>query len=137
MNPSTKNLLALIIGGFIGSVLRFEIGEWIPYAKDGFPWSTLIINLLGCLFLGWFLTITLKKIRLRPEIRLGLSTGMTGAFTTFSTFSVQSVHLMMSGHSKTALLYMISSSVLGIILTFLGIALAGMQSGKRKEGLYP
>jgi CrcB protein len=134
MNSSTKNLLALVIGGFIGAVLRFEIGEWLPYAEDGFPWSTLIINLLGCLFLGWFLTITLEKIQLRPEIRLGLGTGLTGSFTTFSTFSVQSAHLIMSGHTRVALLYMIFSAVVGIILTFLGVALAGMQSGKRKEG---
>ena len=58
MSTSTRNMLALIVGGFVGAVLRYEVGEWMPYETDGFPWSTLLINLIGCLFLGWFLTIT-------------------------------------------------------------------------------
>jgi CrcB protein len=135
MSPSTKNLISLIIGGFIGAVLRFEIGEWMPYTTEGFPWSTLLINMAGCLFLGWFLTITLQKIRLKPEIRLGLSTGMTGSFTTFSTFSVQSVHLFTSGHSVMASLYIILSVVGGIGLSILGVVLARLQAGKPREDL--
>jgi CrcB protein len=124
MKASTKNLFALIIGGFIGAVLRFEIGEWMPYPTDGFPWYTLLINWAGCLFLGWFLTITLSKIRIQPEIRLGLGTGMTGSFTTFSTFSIQSVHLITSGHSVIASLYIVFSVVGGVGLSIAGVALA-------------
>src|SRR5689334_3637547 len=105
MNSSTKSLISLMLGGFIGAMLRFAIGEWMLQADDDFPWSTLLINCIGCFFLGWFLTITLLKIKISPEIRLGLSTGMTGSFTTFSTFSVQTVHLFMIGHSIAAGLY--------------------------------
>jgi CrcB protein len=135
MNPSTKNLVSLISGGFMGAVLRFEIGEWMPSATEGFPWSTLLINMVGCLFLGWFMTITLQKIRLRPEIRLGLSTGLTGSFTTFSTFSVQSVDLLASGHSVMASMYIILSVVGGVGLSVLGVALARLQAGKPRGDL--
>jgi CrcB protein len=134
MTVSTKNLLALIIGGFIGAVLRFEIGEWLPYSLDGFPWSTLLINWSGCLFLGWFLTITLQYVRLRPEIRLGLSSGLTGSFTTFSAFSVQSVHLFMSGHTAAAFLYLLLSGAGGLLWCILGVALARYQAGKSTRG---
>jgi CrcB protein len=135
MNPSTRNLISLIVGGFIGAVLRFEIGECMPAITDGFPWSTLLINLAGCLFLGWFLTITLQKIHLSPEIRLGISTGMTGSFTTFSTFSVQAVHLFTSSHSVIASMYIILSVVGGIGLSNLGVVLARLQAGKPRGDL--
>src|ERR1700687_1796892 len=123
MADSTKNMFALIIGGFICAVLRFEIGEWLPYSLDGFPWSTLLINWSGCLFLGWFLTITLQFVRLRPEIRLGLGSGVTGSFTTFSAFSVQSVHLFMMGHSAAAFMYLLLSGAGGLLWCMLGVAL--------------
>jgi fluoride exporter len=135
MKPSTKNLFALIAGGFVGAVLRFEIGEWMPSSAEVFPWSTLFINWLGCLFLGWFLTITLQKLKLRPEIRLGLSTGMTGSFTTFSTFSVESVHLFASGHSVIAGLYVILSVMGGVGLSIFGVALARLHAGKPRGDL--
>jgi CrcB protein len=133
MTVSTKNLIALIIGGFLGAVLRFEIGEWWPNV-DGFPWNTLLINWSGCLFLGWFLTITLQYVRLRPEIRLGLSSGVTGSFTTFSAFSVQSVHLFMIGHSAAAFMYLLLSGAGGFLWCMLGVALARFQVGKGTGG---
>jgi CrcB protein len=135
MSQSLRNLVALIIGGFIGTLLRFGIGEWLPYPMNSFPWGTLLINWAGCLFLGWFLTITLRSLPIRPEIRLGFGTGLTGAFTTFSTFSQQSVHLYMNGEQAIAVLYVILSAVGGLLLTTAGVALANAQSRKSKGGV--
>lgn len=135
MRTSTRNLLALLIGGFVGAVLRYEIGQWMPNAKDGFPWSTILINLGGCLFLGWLLTITLISLNAHPEISLGLGTGMTGSFTTFSTFSVQSVHLFTIGHTQNAFMYIGISALGGLLFSFLGVALARVQSRERKGRL--
>jgi CrcB protein len=135
MSQSIRNFVALIMGGFIGTVLRFKIGEWLPYPVDGFPWSTLLINGAGCLFLGWFLTITLISLPIRPEMRLGFGTGLTGAFTTFSTFSQQSVHLYMQGEQEIAVLYVVLSAVSGLLLTIVGVALANAQDRKSKGAL--
>ncbi|MDQ6421445.1 fluoride efflux transporter CrcB [Paenibacillus sp. LHD-117] len=125
------NVVALVVGGFIGTILRYEIGDLIPPLSNGFPLGILIINLLGCLFLGWFFTVTLVRWSVRPEIRLGLGTGVAGAFTTFSTFSVQSVDLIHKGYFFHAALYILLSIIGGILLTFAGIRLA---KNPRKEG---
>jgi CrcB protein len=131
MSQSSRNLFALIIGGFIGTVLRFEIGEWLPSPVNGFPISTLLINWTGCLCLGWFFTISLLSLRIRPEIRLGFGTGLTGAFTTFSTFTQQTVHLYAHGEQVIAILYVILSAAGGLLLTFAGVAIANAQGRKR------
>jgi CrcB protein len=135
MSQSSRNLLALIMGGFIGTVLRYAIGGWLPYPVNGLPWSTLLINWTGCLFLGWFLTISLLSLPIRPEIRLGLGTGLTGSFTTFSTFSEQSVHLYVNGQQVIAIIYVILSAVGGVLLTFAGVGLANAQGKKSKGGV--
>ncbi|MDB5056491.1 MAG: crcB [Bacilli bacterium] len=126
------SVLALIIGGFIGTVLRYEAGSWLSSVTDLFPLGTLVINLLGCLFLGWFLTLSLLGFRVRMEIRLGLGTGLTGAFTTFSTFSKESVDLFMQGHGALAAIYVFTSMVGGLLLTLLGVGLAKWQASRRK-----
>jgi len=115
------NILALIAGGLAGTILRYELGEWIPQAQSGFPFATLFINLLGCLFLGWFFTATSSHLKVSPQLRLGLGTGMTGAFTTFSTFSVQTVDLIQKGHPELSAFYVLASIVGGLALTFVGV----------------
>jgi len=126
------NVVALVIGGLIGTVMRYELGEIVPVLSGGFPLAILTINLLGCLFLGWFFTVSWGHPAIRPEIRLGLGTGMTGAFTTFSTFSVQTVELIREGHGIIAVLYVLLSIVGGLLLTFAGVRLA--KAGVKKEG---
>jgi CrcB protein len=126
------NVLALIIGGFVGTILRFGIGEQFPAELNDLPWSTLWINLAGCLFLGWFLTLALSRFRIRPEIRLGLGTGLAGAFTTFSTFTVQTMHLLLVGADLPAFSYIGLSMVGGLLLTFIGVMIAKAQIGNNK-----
>ena len=83
-------MLALVgVGGAIGAVLRYMIGEWIP---DGFPWGTLSVNLLGSLLLGIIVGMSLSA-----EMGLLLGTGIMGAFTTMSAYSVALVELFDNG----------------------------------------
>jgi fluoride exporter len=117
------NLLAIAMGGFVGAILRYAAGNWIP-RWDGYPLGTTVINLLGCLFLGWFLTITLTKWRISSAIRLGIGTGVTGAFTTFSTFTVDSLNLLMSQNYFIAIVYASISVLGGIAFSALGVYLA-------------
>ncbi|MFC4098142.1 fluoride efflux transporter CrcB [Paenibacillus xanthanilyticus] len=117
------NGIALAAGGFAGTLLRYWLGEAIPTLGDGFPLGILIINLLGCFALGVLFAATPGRWSLPPQVRLGLGTGVMGAFTTFSTFSVQSADLVRSGHGVTAGLYIALSVVGGLALAFAGARL--------------
>lgn len=87
---------AVAVGGFLGAIARFEVGQLFAdlVRSTGFPWGTLMINLLGCFILSVFLTITLDLLVINPLLRLGISTGFVGAFTTFSTFTLETVQLI-------------------------------------------
>jgi CrcB protein len=113
----------IAIGGFIGSILRYWIGEWL-IVKGGFPLGTLIVNLLGCLLLGWFLSDQWVQQKLSTYIRLGVATGFLGAFTTFSTFSVETLLFIERHEFGMAIVYVLLSIGLGLSATLFGIKLA-------------
>ncbi|WCK52812.1 CrcB family protein [Aneurinibacillus sp. Ricciae_BoGa-3] len=127
------NVIALAVGGFVGTILRYEIGQWIQPLSHVFPLATLVINLAGSFFLGWFFTIILLLWDVSSAIRLGVGTGFTGAFTTFSTFSLESVHLVQS-YPVSAVLYIFISIAGGIALSGAGYLMAGLQSKVCKRG---
>jgi fluoride exporter len=122
-------ILSVMLGGFIGAIARYSIGEWI-HASNGFPLGTLLINLLGCFFLGWFLTfITIRK-KIRSESTLFIGTGLIGSFTTFSTFSVETIRLLQNGFLLNGALYILTSILFGLLLAYLGVKLA-ITSGEK------
>ncbi|CAM4516702.1 MAG: fluoride efflux transporter CrcB [Paenibacillus macerans] len=126
------DVIALIVGGFFGSLLRYGLGVGIP-SVGSFPLSTVIINLTGCLFLGWFFTIApLRKIP--SHLRLGLGTGFTGAFTTFSTFSVQTLEALSSNRPGTAAAYALANVIGGLLMAGLGVRIAGKNRRRQGEG---
>ncbi|MEW9668391.1 fluoride efflux transporter CrcB [Ammoniphilus sp. 3BR4] len=118
-----KNFVSLTIGGFLGAITRFSLGEWIQ-TEGGFPMGTLSVNLLGCLFLGWFFTLTTTKRKISPQLKLGIGTGFTGSFTTFSTFSVETLTLLANAQVGLSLAYVLSSTAGGVLLAFAGSKLA-------------
>jgi CrcB protein len=124
------NAIALAIGAFIGTILRYEMGKWIEPLPNGFPEGTLIINWIGCLFLGWFFTIILFRFTVPLSVRIGVGTGFTGAFTTFSTFSVETVNLIKKHQYSLALTYVLLSVLCGVLLTAAGYYIAKFQSNK-------
>lgn len=114
-----KKYFAVGAGGFVGALLRYGISVWIP-AVDGFPWGILWINWSGCLFLGWFLTLTGERLKIRKELQLAIGTGFTGAYTTFSTFAVDTVRLLQQDQIMMAMLYVASSVIGGLALAYVG-----------------
>lgn len=124
------SLLAVAIGGFTGAILRYAIGMVMPVV-GGFPFGTLLINLSGCLFLSWFFTITTNRVSIDPGLKLAIGTGFTGAFTTFSTFSVETLTLIEQDRFFLALTYVFLSVGGGIALSLLGARLAAV---KRMKG---
>lgn len=112
------NIFLVMIGGFFGAICRYLFGEWVP-TSGGFPVGTMSVNLIGCLFLGWFTAFTQRKLT-RPEIPLLVGTGFTGSFTTFSTFSVETLELVNQELYLFAISYVLVSVLAGIALSFFG-----------------
>lgn len=114
--------LALIVGlgSFLGGISRYLASIFIQQKiPSSFPYGTFSVNLIGCFIIGCLFGLS-ERWQLSLELRLFFITGFLGGFTTFSAFSVEAHYLFKSGHSATGLVYIISSMVLGIGLTFLG-----------------
>ncbi len=118
--------LAVATGGCLGTLCRYGVGQWFaPFVHDtGFPWGTLVINLLGCFVLALFLTVTIDLLIVSPYLRLGFSTGFMGGFTTFSTFTIESIRLWQSGHIWYTAMYIFTSVFLGIAMSSFGFVAA-------------
>ena len=127
-----KELAYIGAGGFLGTLTRYTIQLMIPVANTGFPWAVLLINAIGSLFLGWFFTIAIPE-KITPQLRLAIGTGFTGAFTTFSTFTLDIVRLSEGGEWLKAAAYLLLSVVAGLLLCALGIKLGnGMLTVSQK-----
>jgi CrcB protein len=113
------NCLYVGLGGFAGSVLRYLVGL-LPFARDGLPWKTLGINVLGAFALGLLSALAVKNPGLSPRLLLLLRVGVCGGFTTFSTFAFETSALLQSGQTWTAAGYMAASLVLGVAAAFAG-----------------
>lgn len=129
-----KELLYIGAGGFLGTLTRYAIQLAIPTVHGGSPWAVLLINAMGSIFLGWFFTIAVPG-KITPQLRLAIGTGFTGAFTTFSTFTLDIVRLSEGGEWISAAIYMIVSLLAGLLLCALGISLGQRMLGApRQEG---
>ncbi|WP_426333293.1 fluoride efflux transporter CrcB [Paenibacillus silvae] len=129
-----RELAYIGAGGFIGTLTRYSIQLAIPAANTGFPWAVLLINVVGCLFLGWFFTIAIPE-KITPQLRLAIGTGFTGAFTTFSTFTLDIVRLSEDGEWIKAAAYLFVSIAAGLLLCTLGIKLGNhMLASSKQEG---
>ena len=121
------SLLAIAIGGGLGSIARFvisrEMGNWLG---NYLPYGTLTVNIAGSLALGWFITFFIDRPELSIAIRLGLTVGFLGAFTTFSTFSYESLQLLLNGSIWRAILNVVLNVVACIGTCYLGMQLARM-----------
>lgn len=115
-----KYLLFIALGGAGGAVSRHLLANWVYRVTDGiFPFGTLVVNLLGSFAIGVLYVILVERQFFNPEWRGVLIVGFLGAFTTFSTFSIETITLLESGHIVLAAAYMLGSAIACV-------ALAGM-----------
>lgn len=121
-NVPLRHNLVIAAGAILGVLARFLVGEW---SKDhlalGFPVGTLIVNLSGCLLIGVVQTVFLELRVLRREMQIFLVVGVLGGFTTFSTFSVETLRLLQTGSIAQAIAYQTFSLAGGIAAVALGM----------------
>ena len=117
--------LAIAGGGAIGALLRFWMSTGIHHLLGrGFPYGTLVVNVVGSLLMGFLYIMLIEKLSLGPVWRAALLVGLLGAFTTFSTFSIETLNLMEEGELIKALLNVVLSVVLCLFAAWVGV-LAG------------
>ena len=115
--------LAVGLGGFVGSVLRYLSGKLPLQSAEGFPYVTLMINVLGSFAIGLIAAVAAKRADIDPRLVLFLRVGLCGGFTTFSTFSSETFSLLRAGSSVGAAAYVLLSVLLGVLAVFLAHAL--------------
>ena len=129
------NIAAVALGGALGSLSRWGVSEWVRArgvdpATGDFPWGTLVVNASGSLLIGLvygllgsgLLGSGAARAADAGPVHLFAAIGFLGAFTTFSTFSYETLALMQHGHTAKALGYAASSTLLGVALAFAGVA---------------
>ena len=122
---------SVALGGAIGSVARFACGfcfsSWLGTA---FPWGTLFVNVAGSLWIGWIATLVfLKPGSLDPVLRLFLTTGFAGGFTTFSTFAYETLEMYQRGSISLVGANIAANVCLALSAVWIGSLLARSQSG--------
>lgn len=116
-----KTLLMIGAGGFIGSIARYLVSKFFQNLfLSAYPWGTFVVNMLGCLLIGFLYGIFTRSGYLSAEWRLFLTVGICGGFTTFSTFANENFLLIKGGDFYYFLLYTGLSVILGIAAVYIG-----------------
>jgi len=113
------------LGGCVGSIVRYWLqGIAYRWTGPGFPYGTLLVNIVGCFFIGLIMTLSEERFLINPEVRIFIAIGILGGFTTFSSFSYETLALVNGANYFAALGNILSSVVIGLTATWLGMVLA-------------
>ena len=119
-----KFLLFIALGGATGAVSRYLLATWAHGLWEGkMPVGTLMVNMLGSFAIGIVYVLVVERQIIHPDWRGVLMVGFLGAFTTFSTFSLETISLMEAGHIAHALVYMLGSAILCVVMAGTAIQL--------------
>ena len=121
MLPDTiRNIISVGAGSFIGGIARYLVSLAMKGISKGFPWATLLVNLLGCLIIGLLLGFLSRNASESTSWGLFLTVGLCGGFTTFSTFSKEALTMLQTGQIWGFASYIALSILAGIALVALG-----------------
>jgi CrcB protein len=116
--------LAIAAGGAVGALLRYWVSTAVyGLLGRGFPYGTLAVNLLGSFLMGFLFVMLNERLAAPPELRAALLIGLLGAFTTFSTFSIETFNLIEQADYLKAMANMVLSVVLCLALAWMGLVL--------------
>lgn len=120
-----QSIVLVALGGALGSAARYAVSQLVhDHASAPFPLSTMTVNIAGCLAIGLFYGLATRHGLLGPNMKLFLTTGFCGGFTTFSTFCNEGLALMRDGNGTGAALYAGLSLFLGLLAVQAGSMLA-------------
>lgn len=118
-------IILVAIGGSIGSVLRYLIAKWAAEKIDfTLPYGTFIVNIVGCFIIGFFMTIVTERVVVSPYWRLFVTVGFVGGLTTFSSFSYESIQLLLQSNFFQGFCNIGGNVIIGLFATWLGISAA-------------
>ena len=118
-------LVGVAVGGALGSVLRYLIHtQSTQWFGNTFPYGTLLINIVGSLLIGFLSYTLIERITVTEELRFAILVGLLGGFTTFSTFSMETLNLVMQGQVISAIANVLLSVVVCLFACFVGLSLA-------------
>ncbi|MCP4595324.1 fluoride efflux transporter CrcB [Neptuniibacter sp.] len=116
-----QHLIAIAIGGALGAMGRYWMSGLLNNAAYKIPYGTLTCNVLGSFLMGVCFVLILEKSKLSPEMRPLLMVGFMGAFTTFSTFSMETIAMLQEGHVMSAAIYILLSVLLCLVALYGGL----------------
>ena len=119
-----RNIIAVGAGSFIGGIARYLVSLGMKGISKGFPWATLLVNLLGCLIIGVLWGFLSRNAAENTSWGLFLTVGLCGGFTTFSTFSKEALTMLQTGQIWGFASYIAISILAGIALVALGYYIA-------------
>ena len=115
-----KNFLLVFIGGGFGSSLRYIISISLSQHSKIFPFSTFLVNIIGCFLIGLILGYSQKEYSISQNQMLLLTTGFCGGFTTFSAFAKENLKLIEDGEIFNFSIYLFGSIIIGILAVYVG-----------------
>lgn len=118
---SLFNFMVVFFGSGLGGVMRYGVGRLLPWQEGRMPLATLCVNLLGCFLIGFFSSMSMRFPGMGKHLSLLLTVGVCGGFTTFSTFSNETLIMLRGGQTLLALAYIGANVVTGLLLVYLGI----------------
>lgn len=120
-----KTIIYVATGGSIGSLLRFLLTGYVyQWLGRGFPWGTLVVNVIGSLLMGFLFFMFTERVMINADLRSAILIGGLGAFSTFSTFSIETLNLIESGATILALANVLLSVILCVCAVWVGMFLA-------------
>jgi len=114
-------LAVIALGGILGATARYGLARTLPTSPGRFPWATFWTNMSGSLVLGFLVVVLLDRARSHRLLRPFLATGILGAYTTMSTYLVETAVLIKDGHATVGVACALASVVVGLLLAFAGM----------------
>jgi len=130
MSNALQTWLFVAVAGAAGTLLRYALGGWLARATGGsFPWETFVINVIGCLSIGFIAGMLDRGTLVPPVLRMALMVGFLGGFTTFSSFALEALRLAQDAQHASALGYVLLTNVATLVGVWVGHVSASFVCG--------